>query len=265
MIIIAERINASRRHIAQAIATENTAFIQSEAKAQAAAGADYIDVNAGTFVGEEASKLKWVIETVQAVVAVPLCLDSPDPKVIEEVLPLVKASKVMINSINLEPARLQGLLPLVASNDAKVIGLCQSEDKMAETADEKLKFAGRLVEEVNRVGIPIDNLFIDPLVYPVSTNGMSALETITAVEKIMNEFPGVHTTCGLTNVSYGLPFRKLINRSFLVMAIDRGLDSAILDPTDIQLYAALKAALVLTGKDDFCMNYVSDFRAGRFE
>jgi 5-methyltetrahydrofolate--homocysteine methyltransferase len=94
---------------------------------------------------------------------------------------------------------------------------------------------------------------------------MSAVETVTAVERIMKEFPGVHTTCGLTNVSYGLPLRKLINRSFLVMAIDRGLDSAILDPTDTQLYAALKAALVLTGKDDFCMNYVSDFRAGRLE
>jgi 5-methyltetrahydrofolate--homocysteine methyltransferase len=265
MIIIAERINASRKNIAKAITAGDAAFIQNEAKAQAAAGADYIDVNAGTFVGEEASRLKWVIETVQAVVDVPLCVDSPDPKVIEDVLPLVKASPVMINSINLEPARLQGLLPLVAENAAKVIGLCQSEDKMAETADEKLKFAGRLVEEVNKAGVPLDNLFIDPLVYPVSTNGMSAVETVTAVERIMKEFPGVHTTCGLTNVSYGLPLRKLINRSFLVMAIDRGLDSAILDPTDTQLYAALKAALVLTGKDDFCMNYVSDFRAGRLE
>jgi cobalamin-dependent methionine synthase I len=265
MIIIAERINASRRHIAQAIASENAAFIQSEAKAQAAAGAAYIDVNAGTFVGEEASRLKWVVETVQAVVDLPLCLDSPDPKVIEEVLPLVKASPVMINSISLEPARLQGLLPLVAANKANVIGLCQSEDRMAETAEDKLKLAEMLVEEVVKAGVAIDNLFIDPLVYPVATNGRSALETITAIERIMVEFPGVHTTCGLTNVSYGLPLRKLINRTFLVTAVSRGLDSAILDPTDTQLYGALKAALVLVGKDDFCMNYVSDFRAGKFE
>ncbi len=265
MIIIAERINASRKSIAEAISNEDVDFIQREAKSQADAGASFIDVNAGTFVGEEAPKLKWVVETVQSVVDVPLCLDSPDPKVIEEILPLVKTSPVMINSINLEPARLKSLLPLVVENDAKVIGLCQSEDKMAETAEEKLQFAGRLVEEVNKAGVPLDNLFIDPLVYPVSTNGKSAVETITAVEKIMAEFPGVHTTCGLTNVSYGLPLRKLINRSFLVMAVERGLDSAILDPTDTQLYAALKAALVLTGEDDFCMNYVSDFRAGRFE
>ncbi|HDR15314.1 MAG TPA: methyltetrahydrofolate cobalamin methyltransferase [Desulfobacteraceae bacterium] len=265
MIIIAERINASRKLVAEAIAGENAAFIQIEAKAQAAAGADYIDVNAGTFVGEEAVRLKWVVEKVQAVVDVPLCLDSPDPEVIEEVLPIVKASPVMINSISLEPGRLKSLLPLVAENNAKVIGLCQSEDKMAETGEEKLKFAGRLVEEASRAGVPLDNLFIDPLVYPVSTNGMSAVETINAIEKIMTEFPGVHTTCGLTNVSYGLPVRKLINRTFLIMAVSRGLDSAILDPTDTQLYASLKASLVLAGKDDFCMNYVSDFRAGKFE
>ncbi|MFO8091072.1 MAG: dihydropteroate synthase, partial [Desulfatiglandaceae bacterium] len=177
MILIAERINASRKSIAEAISNEDVDFIQREAKSQADAGASFIDVNAGTFVGEEATKLKWVVETVQSVVDVPLCLDSPDPKVIEEILPLVKTSPVMINSINLEPARLKSLLPLVVENDAKVIGLCQSEDKMAETAEEKLQFAGRLVEEVNKAGVPLDNLFIDPLVYPVSTKGKSAVET----------------------------------------------------------------------------------------
>lgn len=265
MIIIAERINASRKHIAQAIAGENTAFIQSEARAQAAAGAAYIDVNAGTFVGEEAERLSWVVRTVQEAVDTPLCIDSPDPHVIEAVLPLVKARPVMINSINLEPDRLGGLLPLVAEHDTRVIGLCQSEDMMAETADDKLRLAEKLVRAVTDAGIPIDSLFIDPLVYPVSTNTQSALATVTAIERIMGEFPGVHTTCGLTNVSYGLPVRKLINRTFLVMAVSRGLDSAILDPTDAQLYGALRSALVLMGKDDFCMNYVTDFRAGRFE
>lgn len=265
MIIIAERINASRRHIAQAIASENAAFIQSEAKAQAAAGASYIDVNAGTFVGEEAEKLCWVVETVQEAVDTPLCLDSPDPAVIETVLPLVKARPVMINSINLEPERLDGLLPLVAEHRTKVVGLCQSEDMMAETVDDKLRLAEKLVRAVADAGIALDDLFIDPLVYPVSTNTQSALATVMAIEKIMVEFPGVHTTCGLTNVSFGLPLRKLINRTFLVTAVNRGLDSAILDPTDTQLYGALRAALVLMGKDDFCMNYVTDFRAGRFE
>ena len=265
MIVIAERINASRTYIAKAIAGKNGAFIRSEAKAQASAGADFIDVNAGTFVGEEPEHLGWVIETVQQAVDTPLCIDSPDPKVIEAVFPLVKARPVMFNSVTLEPARLHGLLPLAADSGAYLIGLCQSEDTMAETEDDKLRLAETLVEEVSGAGIPLDHLFIDPLVYPVSTNGASALSTLNAIHRIMEEFPGVHTTCGLTNVSYGLPSRKLVNRTFLATAISRGLDSAIMDPTDSQLYGTMKAALVLMGKDEFCMSYVTDFRAGRLE
>ena len=110
-----------------------------------------------------------------------------------------------------------------------------------------------------------DNLYIDPLVYPLSTNTESALATLEAIQRIMAAFPGVHTTCGLTNVSYGLPCRKLVNRSFLVSAITCGLDSVIMDPTDKQLSAALIAALAVNGKDEFCINYVTAFREGLLE
>lgn len=264
MIIIAERINASRKHIAQAIATRNAGFIQSEAKAQAQAGAHYIDVNAGTFVGEEAKHLAWVIETVQEVTDLPLCIDSPDPAVIKAVLPLVR-SKPMINSITLEPGRLNGILPLVAEHSTKVIALCQAQDEIAETTEAKVRMAGELVEKVTSAGVALEDLFIDPLVYPLATNPESAVQTLEAIAQIMARFPGVHTTCGLTNVSHGLPNRKLVNRTFLVAAITKGLDSAILDPTDKQLYGALKAALVIMGKDDFCMEYITAFREGRLE
>ena len=264
MLIIAERINASRKYVAQAISSENTAFIQDEAKAQDQAGADYIDVNAGTFVGEEADKLKWVIEAVQAVTEKPLCIDSPDPEVIKAMIPLVNKTP-MINSITLEPERLEGILPIVAEHKTKVIALCQSEDAMADTADDKLKMAGQLVKRAQDADIPLDNLYIDPLAYPLATNTQSAVATLDAIERIMKSFPGVHTTCGLTNVSHGLPSRKLINRTFLVAAITRGLDSAIMDPTDKQLYASLKAALSINGKDDFCMEYITVFREGRLE
>lgn len=264
MLIIAERINSSRKYIAQAISSRNKAFVESEAKAQAEAGADYIDVNAGTFVGEEAEHLKWVVEVVQGVTDLPLCIDSPDPEVIKAMLPLVHKTP-MINSITLEPTRLEGILPLVAEHKAKVIGLCQSEDTMAETAEEKVRLAHELVKQVTKAGIPLDDLYIDPLVYPVATNPQSALATMEAIERIMKEFPGVHTTCGLTNVSYGVPNRKLVNRTFLTAAISRGLDSAILDPTDKQLYGALKASLIVVGRDEFCMEYITAFREGRFE
>ncbi|MGQ9858955.1 MAG: dihydropteroate synthase [Thermodesulfobacteriota bacterium] len=264
VVIIAERINASRKHIAQAIATRNAGFIQNEAKAQAQAGAHYIDVNAGTFLGQEAEHLAWVIETVQEVTDLPLCIDSPDPAVMEAVLPLVR-SRPLINSITLEPRRLNGILPLVVEHSARVIALCQAEDEMADTAEAKLRMAGRLVEKVTAAGVPLEDLFIDPLVYPLATNPVSAVETLEAIAQIMARFPGVHTTCGLTNVSHGLPNRKLVNRTFLVAAIARGLDSAILDPTDKEIYGALKAAEVVMGRDEFCMEFITAFREGRLE
>jgi len=262
MIIIGERINSSRKSISQALTSHDSEFIQNEAKAQIEAGAHYLDVNAGSFVGEEERYLRWLIEVIQEVTAHPLCIDSPDPEVIKSVLPLVKTAP-MINSITLDPHRLEGILPLVVEYKSKVIGLCQAADAMADTAEDKLTMAGHLVEKVTAAGVPLDNLYIDPLVYPLATNTDSALATLDAIEHIMKEFPGVHTTCGLTNISYGLPNRKLVNRTFLVAAIVRGLDSAIIDPTDKMLYSSLKAALMIDGKDEFCMDYVTAFREGR--
>ena len=262
MIVIAERINASRKTIAAAISSGNVGFIQNETRAQDKAGADYIDVNAGSFLGEELEKLKWLIEAVQAATDKPLCIDSPDPAVIRALVPLAKKIP-MINSVTLEPARLKGILPLAAKQKAKVIALCQSEDALAETAEDKLMLAEKLVAEATAVGISLDDLFIDPLVYPLSTSVQSARETLDAIEKIMARFPGVHTTCGLTNVSYGLPGRRLINRTFLTAAIIRGLDSVIMDPTDVQLYSALKASLAVSGRDDYCMGFITAYREGK--
>lgn len=265
MLVIAERINSSREKIAEAMLASDRAFIQQEAMSQVAAGAHYVDVNAGALEGQEANRLEWAVDAVQEVIDAPLCIDSPDPQVIRDVLPLVRVRPVMINSISLEPARLERILPLVAEYGAKVIGLCQSDDAMADTADAKVELAGRLVEKVTAAGIPIEDLYIDPLVYPLGTGTESALATLEAIERIMREYPGVHTTCGLTNVSYGLPNRKLINRTFLVACIMRGLDSAIMDPTDKQLYGALRTAIMVAGRDEFCMDYIRAFRARRVE
>ena len=161
--------------------------------------------------------------------------------------------------------RIEGILPLVTEYKTKVIALCQAENEMAETTDDKVRLAGRLVEKLTGAGVSIDDIYIDPLVYPLSTNPQSAGATLEAIREIMKKFPGVHTVCGLTNVSYGLPARKLINRAFLAAAIAMGLDAAIIDPTDKQLYAMLKAVTLVVGKDDFCMDYICAFREGRVE
>lgn len=261
MIIIGEKINSSRRQIAEAIASRNREYIQNEAKVQSDAGADYIDVNAAAFMEKEAEYLKWIIDVVQEVTELPLCIDSPDPEVIKKVISLVKKPP-MINSITLEPSRLDGILPLVLDYRATVIGLCQTGNQMGKTAAEKVEIAGRLIEKVISYGIDIDALYIDPLVFPVGADSNSACATLYAIEEIMKQFQGVHTVCGLTNVSHGLPNRKLVNRTFLAEAVAHGLDAAILDPSDKQTLGALRAALMLMGRDEYCMGYIKAFRRG---
>jgi 5-methyltetrahydrofolate--homocysteine methyltransferase len=264
MLIIGERINSSRKHIAAAISSHNAGFIENEARIQAEAGASYLDINAGSFAGEEEKHLKWIIEVVQKVTDLPLCIDSPDPEVIKSVLPMVNTTP-MINSISLEPHCLECVLPLVVEHKAKVIALCQTESCIAETTEDKVSIACQLVEKVTAFGVPLDDLYIDPLVYPLSTNTESAMATLGGIEHIMKQFPGVHTICGLTNVSYGLPYRELVNRTFLVAAIVRGLDSAILDPTNKKFYGALKAILMIMAKDEFCAEYIKAYREGLLE
>lgn len=262
MLIIGERINASRKGIARAIEARDRAFIQNEVQIQEEAGADYIDVNAALFVDREADYLKWAVEVVQEATERPLCIDSPDPEAIREVLPGVDKSP-MINSITLESSRLERLLPVVRKYGATVIGLCQSETVIAKSLEEKRDLAGELVDKVTEAGIPLEALYIDPLIFPVAAETSSAAFTLEAISTIMTSFPGVHTICGLTNVSHGLPQRKLVNRTFLVAAVSRGLDAVIMDPTDRALYAALKTSVMLAGEDDFCMEYIRAHREGR--
>lgn len=264
MIIIGEKINSSRKLIAEAIVSGDREYIQQEAKAQSDAGADYLDVNAAAFMEKEAEYLKWLIEAVQEVTDLPLCIDSPDPAVIKKVISLVRKPP-MINSINLEPSRLDCILPLVSDYRATVIGLCQTKDKMGKTAAEKIELASHLIERVTSSGIGIDALYIDPLVFPVGADSNSACATLEAIETIMKQYHGVHTVCGLTNVSHGLPNRRLVNRTFLAEAVARGLDAVILDPTDKKLLSVAKAALMLMGKDAFCMQYIKAFRKGLLE
>ncbi|HEY82309.1 MAG TPA: dihydropteroate synthase [Dehalococcoidia bacterium] len=262
MLIVAERINSSRKKISEAIQAKDADFIRGEAKAQAEAGADYIDVNAGSFVGQEAEYLCWLVEIVQEATELPLCLDSPDPAALAAALELVKGP-CMLNSITLEKQRLAGMLPLVKKYRTKIIALCQSDEGMANTVEEKVSVAKELIETLTKEGVALDDIYIDPLIYPIATDTKSAVAALGAIREIMQLFPGVHTIAGLTNVSFGLPVRKLINRTFLVAAMAHGLDSAIIDPTDRELMASLVAAEVVLDRDKFCAGYITAYREGK--
>jgi 5-methyltetrahydrofolate--homocysteine methyltransferase len=264
MIIVGEFINASRKAIKTAIEAKDEKTIKQVAQDQFDAGANFIDVNAGVFVGQEPEHLKWLVEPVQTVVDGPCCIDSPDPKAIETALAVHKGT-AMINSISLEKDRYDALLPIVAGTDLKVVAFCMSDEGMPETTDDRMKIADKLVNGLLQKNVAIENIYVDPLVQPVSTNNLFGVEFLNAIEKIVTTFEGIHTVCGLSNISFGLPNRPFLNQTFMSMAIAKGLDGAIINPLDKKMMANIIAATALAGKDDFCRQYLQAFRDNRLD
>ncbi len=263
MIIVGELINASRKTVREIIEKQDAAGVAKLAKDQKEHGAHYIDVNAGVFVGKEPELLKWLVANVQGAVEAPCCIDSPDPKAIEMALSIHKGT-AMINSISLEKDRYEKLLPVVAGTKSKVVALCMSDEGMPETADQRISIADKLINGLVKSNIPIEDIYVDPLVQPVSTNNAFGVEFLQAIERIVKTFKGVHTMCGLSNISFGLPERKFINQTFMVMAISKGLDGAIINPLDKRMMGCITTAEMLAGKDSYCMNYLKGYRAGLF-
>jgi cobalamin-dependent methionine synthase I len=264
MIIVGELINASRKSVAAAIQAQDTAEIKKLARDQIEAGAHYIDVNAGIFVDKEAEYLQWLVRTIQSDVQIPCCLDSPDPRAIEAALK-VHTGTAMVNSISLEKARYDSVLSVISGTDLKIVALCMSDEGMPDTADKRLAIADKLINGLVQQGVKLGDIFVDPLVQPLATRNTYGTEFLSAVEQIMSHFQGVHTICGMSNISFGLPERKLLNQTFMVMAIARGLDSAVLNPLDKKLMAGVIAAEALMGKDNFCMNYLKAYRGKKLD
>lgn len=264
MLIIGERINGARRHIRDAISDRNAEFIKNEAVSQQDAGADYIDVNAGGLSGDEAENLAWVVDVVQEAVETPLCIDSADPKVLERVAPLVSRFS-LLNSFSLESERLEPVLSIAAQYGMGVIGLCKAFSKMSRKAEEKVELASLLVQKAEDACIAGENIFIDPLVFSLGTDADSAVQTLEAIFLIRKQFPDVHITCGLSNVSYGLPNRSLINRTFMTAAMAKGLDSAIVDPLDRELMKSVVTGALVMGNDPYCRGYLACYRKGMLD
>jgi len=202
-----------------------------------------------------------LVDEVQKVTTIPCSIDSPNPKAIEAALK-VHNGTAMINSISLEKERYDNLMPIISGTDLKVVALCMSDEGMPITVDDRMKVADKLVNGLVQNNIPLENIYVDPLVQPLSVDKSYGLEFINTIEKIKEKFDGIHTACGLSNISYGLPGRKLLNRVFMIQAILKGLDGAIINPLDKQMMASIKAAEALIGKDAFCVNYIQAFRSG---
>lgn len=264
MKIIGEKINGTRKRVAQAIADRDEAYIRKLATDQVEAGADWLDVNAGTHPAQEAEDLVWLIENVQAVTDVSLCLDSANPDALATAIKAVDRTP-MINSISGEEKRLEEILPLVAKHGCQVIALAMDSKSVPSTSEERIEIIHQVMEATRAGRVPDENVYVDPLAMTIATDvnsGVAALETIEAVREA---YPDCHFTIGLSNISFGLPARSTINRTFLTMAMQAGLDSAILDPLDQELQAAILATELLLGHDKHCLNYVRAARAGQFD
>jgi 5-methyltetrahydrofolate--homocysteine methyltransferase len=262
MIVIGEKINTSRKSIEKAVEKRDAAFISRVAREQAEAGANYIDVNAGTFLDREIDSLCWLVETVQSEVDLPLSLDSPNHLALSAAIKCHRGEP-MINSISLEEERLQSLLPVVTSQPCHVVALCMGKTAMPATVEERVEVGSELIQKLTDCGMSLEKIYVDPLVQPVSVDTDMGKATLGAISRIMRDFPGVNTICGLSNISFGLPLRHLINRNFLALAISQGLSAAILDPTDKQLMATLLSTEMLLGKDEYCGRFIDAYQGGR--
>lgn len=265
MILVGEKINTSLKGVTEAVENKDVDFIQNRAIAQADAGADYIDVNCGTLIDAEEEGLAWLVETVQKAVNKPCCIDSPNPYALAAGLKVHKG-KALINSITAEKERYEGILPLVKEYQAGIIALTMDDEHgMPNDAAVRVDIGVKLISELKHEGVPINDIYIDPLIQPISTNGEMALVAIDTIKGIKTAYPEVHFMCGLSNVSYGLPKRALINRTFLVMCMLAGLDGAIMDPGNKKLMANIKSAEILLNKDEFAQNYLKAFREGSLD
>jgi cobalamin-dependent methionine synthase I len=261
--IIGEKINGTRKRVAWAIAERDAGFIRDLARKQTEAGSAWLDVNAGTHPRQEPDDLVWLIENVQAVVNTPLCLDSANPKALAVAIKAVNKTP-LINSVSGEPERLGGILPLVAEHGCRVIALAMDEKKIPETSEARMGVIHKVMEATRAAGVPDEHIYVDPLAMTLATNVQSGLAFFDALRAVHAAYPEVHFTAGLSNISFGLPARSFINRAFLTMALAAGLDSAILDPLDQELRAALLAAELVLGRDRHCLNYTRAYRAGVF-
>jgi 5-methyltetrahydrofolate--homocysteine methyltransferase len=257
-VIIGEKINPTGiKKLGQALVEQNFEYVKYLAQRQVAWGADVLDVNVGHPQIDEAAIMSKVVEAILSVVDVPLCIDSNEPKILEAGLK-VAPGKPLVNSVNGDDRQLATVLPIVRDRGAAVIGMAIGNDGIPPTAEGRLAATGKIIEHATKIGIPIEDIIIDPLVMTVGHNSNAALVTLKSIELITKEY-GVNMSLGASNVSFGLPDRHAVNSAFLALAIQTGVTTSITDP--IKLGNSIKAIDLLLGKDANSMRYLKYFRA----
>ncbi len=258
-VIIGERINPTgRKKVLKALQEGNFDMVRQDATSQVEAGAVILDVNAGVPGADEPALLEQVMRTVMEVTDVPLCIDTANPEALEAALSLYEG-KALVNSVNGEGRSLSAVLPLVKKHDAAVIGLCMDDDGIPETPEKRLAVAARIIERAGMLGIPPENVVIDPLALTMGADSDAGRVALDTVELVVEEF-GVNVTMGASNISFGMPDRKYINAAFIAMAIHAGLTCPITNPLVTEVIAAVLAADLTMGRDDYGMRWIQAYR-----
>jgi 5-methyltetrahydrofolate--homocysteine methyltransferase len=261
MILIGEKINATTKIVREALAKKDEKTIASLITAQREAGAQYIDLNAATSPEEESTHFKWLLNIADGLGVNALSLDSANPRVLEEMLALCRGKDIIVNSTTMEKARYEAIFPLVKQYTTKLIVLALDDEGLPHDAEQRYKIAARAKEKAREFGIAPEALFIDPLVRPLSTEQSQGMQVLEAIALIKNKL-SLKTVFGVSNISFGLPKRSIVNRTFLSLAIFYGLDAVIADPLDNFLLSSIAASRVITGQDQFCLDYIARFKKG---
>ncbi|UNC90740.1 dihydropteroate synthase [Candidatus Contubernalis alkaliaceticus] len=270
MIIIGERVNATRKRIRTAIQQKDTVTIKDEIVMQDMAGAHYIDLNAGTGSGviqQEKDDLCWLIDIALECTEKNLVLDAAGPEILQAAAKHLDDRRPwMLNSINGElSSRSMEIIELASKYQVPLIALAMDKKGIPPETDKRLAICEAILNEVRKRGLSEELIFFDPLVIPIATDTNQALVTFKTIERINELFPQVKTTLGLTNISHGLKKRFFVNGAFLTTAVCFGLHSAILDPTQKSIQQSVIMGNLLAGKDKFCRKFSRAIRVGLFE
>ncbi len=261
-LIIGESINGTIPRVGRAILERDEAFLKELARTQFECGAQMLDVNAGTRAGTETEDLPWLVGLVQAEVPIHLMIDSANPDALASALAVYRHDDPpILNSISGEEWKWRALFPVVSQNKCKVVALCMDDRGIPKTVEARCEIASQMAGRLMEAGVPEDYIYFDPLVLTVAVESEAGLMTLDTIRALKARFPRSHIICGASNVSVGLPGRKLINRTFLAMAIFAGLDTLFIDVRDQALRSTVHAAQVIVGADPYCMDYLKAYRA----
>ena len=258
MIIIGEKLNGSIPSVAKAIAEKDADLIRERARMQTEAGATFLDVCASVEEAVEVETLKWMIDLVQEVTDTPICVDSPSARSCVAAIPFCKRPG-LINSVSLEGDKIDTIFPVIADTDWECVALLCDNDGIPDSVERRMKIFFGIMEKAKQYGIAPSRLHIDPLVVTLGTDQTALTVFADCCRRIKYEYPEIHITSGLSNISFGLPVRKNINQAFMVLAMNAGMDSAIVDPTNKNMIGMIYATNALLERDEYCLQYIDKF------